>query len=78
MLKETLLLIGLFPKDYGNTFRRGGFSFALEAGILLDVISIIGDWNSDTVYLYLHMPVSQRVSAQKQMASHLLSYSTYP
>ena len=72
MLKETILSIGLSRKDYGtHSFRRGGASFALEAGIPLDVISIMGDWKSEAVYLYLQMPVSQRISAQQQIASYL-------
>lgn len=72
MLKEFLSQVGVSPKDYGShSFRRGGASFALEAGIPLDVISIMGDWKSDAVYLYLQMPVSQRLSAQHQLASYL-------
>ena len=62
MVKETHLLIGLSSKNYGtHFFRRGGASFALEDGITLGVTSIMGDWKSGAVYLYLHMPLSQRV-----------------
>jgi len=64
--------IGLSPRDYGtHSFRRGGASFALDSGIPLDTIALMGDWKSDAMYLYLHMPLSQRLSAQRTIASHL-------
>ena len=64
--------LGVPPDLYGtHSFRRGGASFALEAGVPLDTISLLGDWKSDAMFLYLHMPLSQRVAAQRVMASHL-------
>ena len=73
-VKTVLLELGLNPHDYGtHSFRCGGASFALEAGVPLDTISIMGDWKSDSVFLYLHMPLSQRLSAQRTLASHLTS-----
>ena len=31
----------------GHSFRRGGASFALQAGLPTDVIMLFGDWHSD-------------------------------
>lgn len=71
-MKQVLLELGIPASQYGtHSFRRGGATFALEAGVSLDVISLLGDWKSDAMYLYLHMPLAQRVSAQQVIASHL-------
>jgi len=73
LLKLFLSQVGLNTSDYGtHSFRRGGASFALEAGIPLDTIALLGDWKSDSLFLYLHMPLSQRLSAQRTMASCIL------
>ena len=71
-MKQILVELGLPSHQYGtHSFRRGGASFALQAGVPLDVISLMGDWKSDAMYLYLHMPLSQRISTQRAIASHL-------
>ena len=71
-MKQILVELGIPPHRYGtHSFRQGGACFALEAGVPLDVISLMGDWKSDAMYLYLHMPVSQRISAQRVITSHL-------
>ena len=63
-LKRFLQELGAPANLFGShSFRRGGASFALEAGIPLDTISIMGDWKSDAMFLYLHMPFAQRLSA---------------
>lgn len=53
----------------------GGTSFALEPGVSLDTISTMADWKSDSIFLYLHMPLTQRLSAQQLIPSHI---STLP
>lgn len=71
-LKQSLLRLGIPAVQYGShSFRRGGASFALESGVPLDVISIMGDWKSDSLFLYLHMPYSQRLAAQQTLTKHL-------
>ena len=73
-LHTFLSSLGLVSSQYGShSFRRGGASFALEAGIPLDVIAVMGDWRSDAMYLYLHMPLSQRLQAQRTLSSFLSS-----
>lgn len=76
-MKQILRELGVSSEQYGtHSFRRGGATFALEAGVPLDTISLLGDWKSDAMFLYLHMPLSQRVAAQQVMASHLQESST--
>ena len=73
-LKSHLSRSGLPPGQYGShSFRRGGATFALEAGVPLDSIAVMGDWKSDAMYLYLHMPLSQRLRAQQSISSYILS-----
>ena len=68
---------GLPPRQYGShSFRRGGATFALEAGVPLDSIAVMGDWKSDAMYLYLHMPLSQRLRAQQSISSYISSISS--
>ena len=76
-MKSILQQLGISPDLYGtHSFRRGGATYALEAGVSLDTISLLGDWKSDAMFLYLHMPLSQRVAAQRVMATHLQEFST--
>ena len=75
-LKAHLSRSGLPSGQYGShSFRRGGATFALEAGVPLDSIAVMGDWKSDAMYLYLHMPLSQRLRAQQSISSYILSSS---
>ena len=58
-LQFFLSRLGLRSSQFGShSFRRGGASLALEAGVPLDTIAVMGDWKSDAMYLYLHMPLS--------------------
>ena len=73
-LQAHLSRLGLSCSQYGShSFRRGGASFALEAGVPLDSIAIMGDWKSDAIYLYLHMPLSQRLRAQHSISTYISS-----
>jgi len=73
-MKIFLSRLGVDHAQYGtHSFRRGGASFALNAGVSLDTISIMGDWKSDVMFLYLLMPLSQRLAAQQVLASHISS-----
>lgn len=77
ILQAHLSRSGLPYRQYGShSFRRGGASFALEAGVSLDSIAIMGDWKSDAMYLYLHMPLSQRLRAQHSISSYISSLSS--
>ena len=53
-LRTCLCIIGIKPQRYaGHSFRRGGASFAYEAGLPIDMIKLIGDCKSDAVYCIL-------------------------
>ena len=57
ILKEILLKLEFSPKMYAimpHIFCQGVHP---RAGIPLDIISVMGDCNSDAVYSYLRMPV---------------------
>ena len=69
--------LGLCTSSYGShSLRRGGASLALQAGVPIDTIKLMGDWHSDAVFLYLFMPTNLRLSAQRHLTSHLLLH--YP
>ena len=54
-----------------HSFRRGGATLALQAGIPISTIQLLGDWKSDAVLLYLTLPVQSRVSAQVSISNHI-------
>ena len=63
---------GIPSSDFAcHSFRRGGATYALEAGVPLDHIAVMGDWKSDAMYLYLHMPMRQRLQAQRTITNSL-------
>ena len=71
-MKLVLAQLGVSPALYGtHSFRRGGATFALEAGVPLDTISLLGDWKSDAMFLYLHMPLSQWLASQQVVTLYL-------
>ena len=79
LMKQVLSELGIAPDRYGtHSFRRRGATYALEAGVPLDTISLLGDWKSDAMFLYLHMPLSQRIQAQRTMTSHLQEFTPAP
>ena len=75
-LRTCLWYIGINPKLYaGHSFRRGGASFAYEAGIPIDMIKLIGDWKSDAVLLYLTVPLKMRLHSNNILTKHILQYT---
>ena len=79
LMKQVLSQLGISSDRYGtHSFRRGGATYALEAGVPLDTISLLGDWKSDAMFLYLHMPLSQRIQAQRTMTSGLQEFTSAP
>ena len=78
-LRSLLSILGFNPSDYGShSFRRGGASLAHSAGIPTKHIKALGDWHSDSVFLYLHTSWAFRVSAQRQLISHITSHWHFP
>ena len=54
-LHDALNASGLPDKEYGtHSFRRGGASYAFQAGIPLELIKILGDWKSNIISVISH------------------------
>ena len=50
-LRSCLRSLGVSPDDYaGHSFRRGGASFAFQAGVPIEMIRMLGDWKSNSVF----------------------------
>ena len=48
-----LTSLGFDPKLFsGKSFRRGGASFAYQAGVPIKLIKALGKWLSDTILIY--------------------------
>lgn len=59
-------------KFSAHSFRRGGASFAFEAGVPAELIKVQGDWQSDAYLVYLEMTDTQKQAAVTRMASRLV------
>jgi hypothetical protein len=72
MLRDFLTRLGLNPKQYaGHSFRRGGATFALQAGIPSDIIMQLGDWKSDAYRAYLEVPLHFKAACVSKVAGAL-------
>lgn len=68
-LKTCIARAGLDPKLYaGQSFRRGGATFALQAGVPDTVIRAMGDWKSDVWRDYVSATAQLRESASLSLA----------
>lgn len=76
-LRDHLTLMGLNPKTYaGHSFRRGGASFAYQSGVPLELIKALGDWRSDTILIYLTMPLTSRLKTANMLCKSILSHTS--
>lgn len=75
-LRLYLAALAVDPKLYAShSFRRGGASFAYQAGVPIELIKALGDWRSDTVLIYLTMPLNIRLHSANQLCKAVLSLS---
>jgi hypothetical protein len=69
--KQLLCLSG---RDAGrfasHSFRRGGASFAFQAGVPVETIKLLGDWKSDVFFEYLQIPMKSKVAAAADISKH--------
>ena len=73
-LRYILKDIGLDPSLYAShSFRRGGASFAFQAGVPLEMIKLLGDWKSNAVCLYLTVPMKLRLCAIDQIDRYVMA-----
>ena len=71
-LRSLLQGLGLPASEFsGHSFRRGGASFAFEAGVSPDLIKMQGDWRSDAYQRYITVPVSTQILAIGKMAAYI-------
>ena len=47
-------------KFSSHSFRRGGASFAFQAGVPDETVKLIRNWRSDSFYKYLHIPMKSK------------------
>ena len=57
----------------GHSFRRGGASFAYSAGVPIELIKVLGEWQSDAVLLYLTIPLTIRLKMVNILTKTILS-----
>ena len=71
-IKSLISRIGLHPTEFSpHSFRRGGATFAFQAGVPERLIQRHGDWRSDAYRRYLALPLSQRTMVADLMAAGL-------
>ena len=76
-LRDHLSLIGIDPTLHaGHSFHRGGASFAYQSGVPIELIKALGDWRSDTILIYLTMPLTIRLKTANMLCKSILSHST--
>jgi len=72
IFKKLVSVLGLDPKNFSpHSFRRGGATYAFQAGVPEHLIHIHGDWRSDAYKLYLALPLSTRTQVADRMAAGL-------
>ena len=55
-LKRLIVSLGLDPANYSpHSFRRGGATYAYQAGVSEHLIKLHGDWRSDAYQVYLSL-----------------------
>ena len=68
-LKKIVKGLGLNPTNFStHSFRRGGTSFAFQAGVPRDLIKVMGDWKSEAFLRYLSMPLEHRAQMAVRVA----------
>ena len=78
-LRLILKNVGLPVTEYaGHSFRRGGASWALEAGLPGEIIQMLGDWRSDAYRQYLVVPLLSKVRCLHQFSRNLPSRESVP
>ena len=67
--------LGLDHKHYaGRSFRRGGACFAYQSGVPLELIKALNDWRSDTILIYLTMPLTVRLHSANILCKAILQH----
>jgi hypothetical protein len=71
-LKYLIEASGRDPSRFAtHSFRRGGASFAFQAGVPTEVIKLLGDWKSDAFFRYLQVPMLDKAKAAAKISTHI-------
>jgi len=71
-----LPMLGLDPRAYaGDSFCRGGASFAYQSGISTELIKALGDWGCDTILIYLTIPLQVRLHSANMLCKVILLHT---
>ena len=77
-LQIHLTSLGFDPKLFaGNSFLRGGASFAYQAGVPIKLIKALGSWHSDTMLIYLTMPLTICLHSANMIGKAILSHTPH-
>ncbi len=69
-LKKLILQSSRDPAKFSShSFRRGGASFAYQAGLSAELVKLWGDWKSDAFYQYLQVPMELKAGAAYQLTT---------
>lgn len=75
-LKDTLSSIGINSSNFSpHSFRRGGATFAFQAGAHPLFIKCLGDWKSDAYLVYLHLSPQHKAQAVNILSNRLTNIS---
>ena len=73
-LKRLIVTLGLDVANYSlHSFRRGGATYAYQAGVLEHLIKLHSDWRSDAYQVYLSLPLPTRAQVADIMAAGLFT-----
>ena len=73
-LKRLIVTLGLDAANYSpHSFRRGGATYAYQAGVPEHLIKLRGDWLSDVYQVYLSLPLPTRGQVADIMAAGLFA-----
>ena len=71
-IKSCIVSLGLDPTQCSpHSFRRGGATFAFNAGASPLFIKFLGDWSSHAYMVYLVLNTTQKLNVAKTLAQHI-------
>ena len=72
VFKASVTAAGLDPKSYSlHSLRRGGATLAFQCGVSSLLIQRHGDWTSDAYLDYITLPLTERFSLSRALASKI-------
>ena len=61
----------------GHSFRRGSAPFAYQAAVPIKLIKALGNWCSDTILIYLTIPLTIRLYSANMLGKAILSHTPH-